>query len=219
MTTIRTPADLKYAVESRGTESHFFTRNNMRFAGDTMRNFGLCTAYIATDYDSEDRYVGERGGIVVQVYMLYRKQPVKRGVRSPFFFDMTTFKQRHGELCESPQFKVGDWVAYTNPYGIYWGIKRIIGIEYRTKRPCYYFSQTDTPWFAVGEENLKLVKVAKPISRYTLYGHQFKTHAFNTVAGANEFMEANEGWGLIGIEKHDDIERFFHVAHASDKPK
>lgn len=53
-----------------------------------------------------------------------------------------------------------------------------------------------------------------PDSTYTTQGRVFKTFAFKTDAGANSFMEANQGWGLIGIDEHTDLR---HVASMKDK--
>ncbi len=67
-----TPSNLKYQVESHNPDSHFFTRETMRFHGDTMKNYGVC--------DSGDHWE------------LFRKRPVKGGMTRSAFFDKATFK-------------------------------------------------------------------------------------------------------------------------------
>jgi len=56
------------------------------------------------------------------------------------------------------KFNVGDIVEYTNPNGVNWGEKTIIGLDERTGKPTYYIAPTDTPWFSVSEEGLKLLQ-------------------------------------------------------------
>lgn len=77
-----TAYELRRCVESRGTKTHFFSRENMRFAGDTMRNYGVRRAKIRT-------YSGE----VVECWDLYRRRPVKYGLRTSAYFSAETFAQ------------------------------------------------------------------------------------------------------------------------------
>jgi len=70
------PSDLKYEVEKTG--SVFFTRESMRFFGDTMRNYGVRQAD--------------------NTWELYRKKPVKHGLQKSAFFDMKTFERIHPEI-------------------------------------------------------------------------------------------------------------------------
>lgn len=79
-----TASELRAAVESRGTESHFFSRRSMRFFGDTMRNYGVRAAEVKT-FD----------GSTVAVWELYRRRPVKHGVRTSAYFDRATFARVH----------------------------------------------------------------------------------------------------------------------------
>ena len=67
-----TPSELKYNVE-QGFDKFFFSRETMRFFGDTMRNYGV-----------------KDGG---DVWELYRKQPAKHGQTSSAYFDKKTFKR------------------------------------------------------------------------------------------------------------------------------
>ena len=77
-----TPSELKYQVSLTRSDSHFFSRNNMKFAGDTMRNYGVRECEVLT-------YSGE----VVPAWELYRKKPVKCGLKSSAYFCKSTFKQ------------------------------------------------------------------------------------------------------------------------------
>lgn len=65
-----TAATLKYRVENRGRESHFFTRKTMQFFGDTMRNYGV-------------RFVMADGA---PAWELFRRKPVKHGMRDSAYF-------------------------------------------------------------------------------------------------------------------------------------
>lgn len=78
-----TASELKYRVESAGHESHFFTRQTMKFFGDTMRNYG------ARGPGTIQTYSG-----TATVYELYRRRPVKHGLRDSAFFDAETFERR-----------------------------------------------------------------------------------------------------------------------------
>ena len=85
-----TPSELKYHVECAGHNSQFFTRKTMRFFGDTMRNYGVRSAVIRTTYDINGNYVGENG-VEVEVWELFRKRPVKHGLRESAYFDKVTY--------------------------------------------------------------------------------------------------------------------------------
>jgi hypothetical protein len=74
-----TPSELKYQVEQTG--SHFFDRNSLKFFGDSMSNYG-CRQTIVKTNDGED----------VPVYELYRKHPVKMGLKGSAYFRKDTFK-------------------------------------------------------------------------------------------------------------------------------
>jgi len=68
---------LKANVTSTG--SYFFTRDSMKFFGDTMSNYGVNSATI--EVDGED----------VAVWELSRKRPVKNGLQDSAYFDKTTY--------------------------------------------------------------------------------------------------------------------------------
>lgn len=72
-----TPSELKANILKHKPDSHFFDRKNMQFLGDTMRNYGVRKAEIEG----------------VAVWELYRKRPVKHGLKSSAFFRATDFQQ------------------------------------------------------------------------------------------------------------------------------
>lgn len=87
-----TPSELKNRVGCSRHDGHFFSRGNMRFAGDTMRNYGVRSATISALGQTivGGRYQPE----TVEVWELYRKRPVKHGLSSSAYFDKQTFTQR-----------------------------------------------------------------------------------------------------------------------------
>lgn len=80
-------SERKYQVENAGHESHFFTRKTMSFFGDTMRNYGVCSATIRTNYDADGNYVG-KDGIEIEVWE-------QHGIQDSAYFDKVTFKRVH----------------------------------------------------------------------------------------------------------------------------
>lgn len=86
-----TASKLKAAVEAAGTADRFFSRNNMKFAGDTMANFGVRSVKVSTTYDANDKYV--EGGIIVEAWELYRRKPVNGGVQSSSYFAKEDFRE------------------------------------------------------------------------------------------------------------------------------
>ena len=83
-------SDLKYHV---GQNSNFFSRESMRFFGDTMRNYGVRTATIQSNYDLNGEYCDN--GVMIECWELYRKHPVKMGLKSSAYFDKKTYKRIH----------------------------------------------------------------------------------------------------------------------------
>jgi hypothetical protein len=84
-----TPSELKHNIESTRDESYFFSCSTMKSFGDTMSNYGVRPATVLSSYDSEGNYSSEpveRG-----VWELYRKRPVKHGLRSSAYFDKKNF--------------------------------------------------------------------------------------------------------------------------------
>lgn len=80
--TIKTASQLKALVEGSNPSSKFFTHTNMKFAGDTMANYGVRGATITN-------LQGEQVG----VWELYRRKPVKYGLQKSAYFDKLTFSQ------------------------------------------------------------------------------------------------------------------------------
>jgi hypothetical protein len=67
------PSELKALYERNNPEGHFFSRETMRFFGDTMRNFGVTDA-------GKIRTMTVNGIEEVEAWELYRKRPVNGGV-------------------------------------------------------------------------------------------------------------------------------------------
>jgi hypothetical protein len=67
-----TPSDLKFHFETKQNNTLFFSRNNMKWAKDTMANYGV-------------RDAGE-------YWELYRKRPVKMGLQTSHYFHKVTFE-------------------------------------------------------------------------------------------------------------------------------
>lgn len=75
-----TPSELKTLTNE--TEPYFFTRDTMKFFGDTMKNYGVCSSTVDT-YNEKN----------VDCWVLYRKRPVKHGLHSSAYFNKKTFKR------------------------------------------------------------------------------------------------------------------------------
>lgn len=82
-TRIKTASDLRAFVEGAGEESRFFSRENMRFAGDTMRNYGVRGPV----------QIETHSGETVSAWELYRRRAVTHGLKSSAYFCATTFRQ------------------------------------------------------------------------------------------------------------------------------
>jgi hypothetical protein len=68
-----TAFNLKYLYERNNPKRYFFNRRTMRFFGDTMRNFGVRDG-------GKVKTITKSGIQDVEVWELYRKQPVNGGV-------------------------------------------------------------------------------------------------------------------------------------------
>jgi hypothetical protein len=68
-----TPSELKYQHETAHPDTHFFDRKTMKFFGDTMKNYGVVPC-------------GE-------CWELYRKRPVKNGLKDSAYFDKRDFRR------------------------------------------------------------------------------------------------------------------------------
>ena len=80
---IKTASDLKFELERLHPDSMYFARENMKFFGDTMRNYGVRQPRKIVDIMGEER----------MAYELYRKRPVKNGLARSAFFDSETLLQ------------------------------------------------------------------------------------------------------------------------------
>lgn len=69
-----TPTQLKQNYEINNPNGRFFSRENMKFSGDTMSNFGC--------YDNGEYYI------------LYRKSRTIKGATGSFKFEKETFKYK-----------------------------------------------------------------------------------------------------------------------------
>ena len=78
---IKTASDLKFAVESARQEPYFFTRETMKFFGDTMANYGIRQPVTVTT----------ASGDTVPAYELTRRRPVKHGLQDSAWFHAETF--------------------------------------------------------------------------------------------------------------------------------
>ena len=72
-----TPSELKANILEHDHNSHYFDRKTMRFFGDTMNNYGVRKTKMND----------------VAVWELYRKRPVKHGLKRSAFFRATDFQQ------------------------------------------------------------------------------------------------------------------------------
>ena len=77
-----TASDLKYNIEIGDDSPHYFTRSSMKFFGDTMKNYGVRSEII--NIRREDN---------VEVWELYRKRPVKHGLKNSAYFRKDNFKK------------------------------------------------------------------------------------------------------------------------------
>ncbi len=66
------------------TSPYFFTRDTMKFFGDTMANYGVRSAVVNT-WTQEN----------VEVWELYRKRAVKHNMQNSTYFNKETFKRVH----------------------------------------------------------------------------------------------------------------------------
>ena len=77
-----TPSELKTSILAHDPDSHFFDQKTMKFFGDTMSNYGVRKAEI--------------NGLAV--WELYRKRPIKYGLKTSAYFRTSDFEQIFKEL-------------------------------------------------------------------------------------------------------------------------
>jgi len=80
---------LRAAVEAAGHDPHFFTPSAMRFFGDSMSNYGVRASPVTVH--------GFRGPVLC--WALYRRKPVKNGVKADTYFCCDTFRRVFGEAA------------------------------------------------------------------------------------------------------------------------
>ncbi len=86
-----TPAELKDHV-GQGPDRFFFTRETLRFFGDTMRNYGVRETTILYHWDDAgDTHLETPRKLTV--WELYRRHPVKHGLKDSAYFDKTTYRR------------------------------------------------------------------------------------------------------------------------------
>jgi len=83
-----TASRLKASYESI-IDGMFFTRNNMKFAGDTMSNYYVPAATVMVETWSNDQ--------PIECYELQRRKPVKHGLSGSSYFNAETFAIVHGK--------------------------------------------------------------------------------------------------------------------------
>ena len=84
-------SELKYQVERAGHDSHFFTRESMRFFGDRMSNYGV------RDAGTVKTNMGE----TAPAWELYRRRPVKHGLKASAYFHKETFARIFPETAKA----------------------------------------------------------------------------------------------------------------------
>jgi hypothetical protein len=73
-----TASELKRNIELENPNSLFFSRGNMKFAGDTMANYGVLKTEILVNHN-------------IEVYEMHRKKPTKNGLKSSSYFRSDNF--------------------------------------------------------------------------------------------------------------------------------
>lgn len=66
------------------------------------------------------------------------------------------------EKTDQHKFQPGDYVVYTNDFGVCWGVKVILHCalmpttrdDEGPQAPHYHYEGSDTPWYPVDEKNL-----------------------------------------------------------------
>lgn len=77
-----TASDLKNRVS--GTGSFFFTRDTMKFFGDTMANYNVRSKPVT---------IVTASGVTHECWALYRRRAVKYGMKDDAYFDVVTFER------------------------------------------------------------------------------------------------------------------------------
>ena len=88
-----TPNELKYQIEQTGNNPYIFDRKTMKFWGDTMKNYGVRSVTVLTQFNEQGEYNEE--GYPTETWELYRKRPVKHGMSKSAYFRKSDFSRIH----------------------------------------------------------------------------------------------------------------------------
>ena len=80
-----TKTELKEKVEATG--SVFFTRDSMKFFGDTMKNYGVRSVVVDTHTQTG-----------IEAWELYRIRPVKMGNQKSAYFRKDNFERVYAKI-------------------------------------------------------------------------------------------------------------------------
>ena len=83
-----TARELRARVEGARHDAKFFSRENMKFSGDTMRNYGVRGPLRFKTH----------GGETCEVWELFRRRPVKYGLCASAYFRSDTYSQTFGDV-------------------------------------------------------------------------------------------------------------------------
>lgn len=89
-------SQLRANIESANPDSHFFDRRTMRFFGDSMSNYGVRAVVVSAWSDEVDPETKRYVSAPVEAWELYRRRPVKSGLKASVYFDKQTFKRLCG---------------------------------------------------------------------------------------------------------------------------
>jgi len=80
---------LQSLVKNSEDDSNFFSRNSMKCFGDTIANFGVRDGgRVLVEYDDAGNYF--KGGLLIDAWELYRRKPVKHGLKDSTYFNKST---------------------------------------------------------------------------------------------------------------------------------
>ena len=85
-----TLTELKSNVDNTG--SKFFSRGSLKFLGDSLRNYGVRSGVVDSEYGEDRKYMGAGNTRTVDAWELYRKSPVKNGLTNSTYFDKKNFQ-------------------------------------------------------------------------------------------------------------------------------
>jgi len=86
-----TPSELKQKHKHNHPNNHFFDHKSMKFFGDTMKNYGVRSVIVKAQFIDDGTYC--ENGVEVLVWELYRKRPVKHGLKSSAYFRQSDYSQ------------------------------------------------------------------------------------------------------------------------------